>query len=286
MKKTLVITAFNRPALIRDCLESCLSLENLDEYRIVIVHQKGNLKVEKIIAEYAQLFSTFVSTKPSGSETDAFITNNRILGLYVGFEFWKSEFVVSIEDDVVLAPDALKFIEHAFKTYRKNLNFRGVNLGSKLPLLEVEPNSYSHLRFGIHGPASMITKKTWKRINPQRVMSNASINFDAQIEFALKSGFMVTPNASRYIDQGVEGSHTGNGTDDSYFQGLKMSFVGGGEKSNILNTYFRKDLLPNWRKDCVIYKPKDNLIYFLKSKFYWVLLKFPKTLQLLNRKVK
>ena len=280
--KTLVINSFNRPILLRDCLESCLSLENLEEYKIVMVHQKGNFEVERIVNEHAHLFSTLITTNPSGDKTDEFITNNRILGLYVGFEFWKSEFVVSIEDDVILARDALKFIEYAFETYRKNPSFRGVNLGSKLSLLEVDPISYSCLRFGMHGPASMITKKTWKKINPQRVMKNSSVIFDAQIEFALKTGFMVTPNASRYLDQGFEGSHTGTGTDKGYFQGLQSSFVGHLVSSN---SYFHKDILPNWRKDCIIYKTKDDWGYFLKSKLYWTLLKFSNVLKLLNRKV-
>lgn len=280
MTNTLVITAFNRPALIRDCLESCSSLDGIDQYKIVMVHQKGNSDVERIISDYSHFFSTLISTEPSGRNTDTFITNNRILGLYVGFEFWKSEFVVSVEEDVILAPDSLRFIEFAFEKNKSDSNFRGVNLGSKLPLLEVGPFSYSRLRFGMHGPASMITKETWKKINPQRIMKNSSIIFDAQVEFALKTGFMITPNASRYIDQGVVGSHTTDKLDDHYFNGLKGSFVGDLKTSN---DYFLENFQPNWRQDCVVYKVQDNLKYEAKNKCYWILLKFPKILHFLNR---
>lgn len=282
MIKTLVVTSFNRPKLIRDCLDSCLNLENLDQYKIVMVHQRGNSEVEKVIAEYSKIFSTLVSTEPSGRITDAYITNNRILGLYIGFEFWKSDFVVSIEEDVIIAPDSLKFIEYAYEKYSNNRNFRGVNLGSRLSSFDIEPNSYSLLRFGMHGPASMITKMTWNKINPSRVMKNASIIFDAQVEFVLKTGFMVTPNASRYIDQGLEGSHTGNNPDDSYFQGLRRSFVG---NLGVIHSYFLKNRKPVWRRDCIVYNSKDNYKFNIKSKLYWLLLKFPRIISMLNRRV-
>jgi hypothetical protein len=245
---------------------------NIDKYKLVLVYQRGNEEVYNLISEKREIFDSVIETNPSGKTIDSFITNNRIIGYYMGFEYWKSDFVVSVEDDVLMAPDALEFIEHAYTRYKNDNFFRGVNLGSHLPFDEETSTSFSLLRYGIHGPASMITKGTWDRIKPKRVLENHHIIFDAQIEFELKTGFMVTPHASRYLDNGINGSHTGEEPKNDYFTLLEGSFVGG---RKVNKSYFLKNKEPHWRSDCIIYRPRSNLKFFIKAKLYWLLLAFP-----------
>jgi hypothetical protein len=272
MKKSLVITAFDRPKLLEKCLESVFQQPTLGEYNIVVVQQKGDERVNQIIRQAEERFSTLVCTDGSGASTDAKITNNRILGLMIAFDFWKSDFVISIEDDVEIASDAFHFVEEMYKCYHEDSRFRGVNFGSKLHFNEERHNTYSRLRFGLHGPASMITSPTWKLLKPNRVLKNDSIIFDAQIEFAIKSGFMVTPNASRYIDCGLVGSHTGKNPDLSYFDGLKRSFA---KIHEVPDRYYELQEFHDWRDDCVNYKRGSNLLYDIKWILYGIVLSYP-----------
>ena len=265
MKNTIVITAFNRPRLFEDCLQSCLAQNQIHDYNLVVIRQKGNDELAQLIDRYSNFFSTVVETDPSGSSSASMITNNRILGYYIGFEFWKSKFVVALEDDVVISKDALSFVEYIFTHYNSDSKFRGVNFGSQLEYLESRESKYSQLRYGMHGPASMITNKTWKSIKPNNIMKNHTIDFDAQIEFALKSGYMITPNVSRYKDQGVLGTHSDGNSNLDYFTNLENSFVTG--NTNHLS-YFLYNEEPRWRNDCIIYKPKDNAKYYFKMVLY------------------
>ncbi|NBO62339.1 MAG: glycosyltransferase [Flavobacteriia bacterium] len=275
--KSIVITGFNRPRLLENCLESVFNARGSQNFKKIVFLQYGDDKSRKVIENYADSLDTLIGTHPSGKSVDARITNNRLTGLFLGFEYWKSEYVVSLEDDVSISEDALEFIESCYERYSKNRKFRGVNLGSKLPFTEREKTTFSLLRYGIHGPASMITRETWNRLNVKKLLKHDEIIFDAQIEFELKSGFMATPNCSRYLDQGFQGTHFIGSETDEYFWKLSGSFVGDRVPEN--SQYTLRNLEPNWRKDCKTYTSRNNYYYSLKAILYKLSYHFPQLLE-------
>lgn len=274
-KPGIVIKTYNRPDLLEKCLISIFKCYGIEWAKIVVVRQKGNNEVERVLEKYKERFASYLETDAIGDSVDAYITNNMMLGYQIAFEFWKADYVISIEEDVVVSRDAIHFVDSIFKQFANKPRFRGVNLGSRLPYSSDNLSTYSLLRFGIHGPAGMITCKTWKRIKVKRVLSNDSIIFDAQLEFELKSGFMVTPNCSRFEDFGVSSARTGEThfnqrTSDydevsNYFAELRESFVG---LNALPSNYYRDDIEPQWRRDCQLYDSRLNFIYDLKAKFY------------------
>jgi hypothetical protein len=276
--KTITITAFNRPDLLEKCFASVSQAWGVGDFKLVVVLQEGNKRCLEIIHEYRAIIDTFLETHPSGNEVDSYITNNRLLGYFIGFEFWKSKYVVALEDDVEISKDSLKFIDAAYERYSADKKFRGVNLGSKLPYSNETALTFSKIRYGIHGPASMLTKNTWSQLNIKKVLENHQIIFDAQIEFELKSGFMITPNCSRYLDNGHQGSHFFGGGGEEYFVKLRESFIG--ENVEVKSKYTLCSMNPRWREDCKIYYRSDNFYYLLLRNIYKLSYFFPGILNL------
>lgn len=277
-KKAIVLKTFNRPKLLESCLKSIFTANLIDDFLIIVLRQTGNDEVKEIIERYRDRFVSVIETKPIGASIDAFITNNTMLGYTIAFEFWKVDYVLSVEEDVVLSGDSLHFVDSIFNRYSNDTKFRGVNLGSQIPYDSANRETYSLTRFGIHGPAGMITQKTWKRVNKKNILKNDSVIFDAQLEFLLKSGFMVVPNCSRFIDLGVQSARTGetyslsnSQVDDPvkrYFFGLRDSFIG---ENTYYGNFWRRDITPIWRKDCWLYKSRHNSLFNAKALIYPIL---------------
>jgi GR25 family glycosyltransferase involved in LPS biosynthesis len=138
--------------------------------------------------------------------------------------FWDPsiELAVILEDDVCIAKDSLDFVELIISLESKKLNFRGINLGSREEINS--PYGYSRIRYGIHGPASAISRKTWEKSGLATAgLKQLPRTWDGYLEAYLKTGFMVTPNLSRYIDFGSGGTHSSSSNED-YFKGLQKSF--------------------------------------------------------------
>jgi len=250
--KVLTINAFNRPEMLRKCLESVFAAEQIEKFIVVVVQQRGNDSTSKVIKDFKFKIDSLIETYPSGLNVSEYISNNRAMALIVGFEYWKAQYVVSIEEDEILSTDALTFTDWIFEQYRFERNFRGVNLGS---LHEFEPrreNSYSKLRYGLHGPASMITKRTWSKIKSRRILFRPEVIFDYAFEYIIKSGFMITPNASRYLDIGIGGTHTPSNANHPFFEEIRKSFF---SNKNSYRSYYLDNVSPNWRGDCLLYNP-------------------------------
>lgn len=274
-KPSIILKVFNRPDLLEKCLARLFSCHGIEDVNLIVVEQRGNNAVHELIELHREKFVCVIETEPVGESVDAFITNNMMMGYQIAFEYWKSDYVISIEEDVIIASDAIFFVKEMFLRYSRNPRFRGVNLGSQIPLKPGNENKYSLSRFGIHGPAGMITRRTWNRVNQKRVLKNDTVIFDAQLEFILKSGFMIVPHCSRFIDLGTFSERTGSNyfapenqfseVVALYFSGLRSSFVG---ESVECGEFQRSDTLPIWRSDCLLYDPKSNLLFDLKEKLY------------------
>ena len=210
------------------------------------------------------------------------INFNRILGTSICFELFQSDIVLGIEEDTMIGYDSLIFIDQMVERYSSNRAFRGVNLGSLELKTSENLNTYSLIRFGLHGQAGVITRKTWKRFSMKKLLEDISAEgWDSRFEFYIKSGFMVTPNASRLLDRGWDGTHAPSDSSHPYFEKQRKSWVGSDQFE--INFFSQLDQVHSWRKDAVKYRKADSLLYILRSTefgFYlykiWKFLKLPK----------
>ena len=265
-QKIIVVFCHSRAKLLKMCLTSICKASGFSEWKLIVVHQKGYSDVEKVLKKFKNQINTLVSVEPCFDFALGNINYNRILGTKTAFEVFGADYVLGVEEDNLISEDALKFIEFSFKEYKKCASFRGVNLGSVEYGKSVTRGGYSLLRFGLHGSAGVLTKKTWISIKNKKLfefdLRNPNFAWDAQIEFFLKTGFMVTPNLSRNLDLGHGGTFAPSSSTDPYFKSIKKSFSTGSRKSMI--EYKKTQIMHRWRSDAVEFKKIHSILYFLR----------------------
>ena len=266
-QKVIVVFCHSRAKLLKQCLASVCKATGFSEWKLVVVHQKGYPDVEKVLEKYKNQINTLVSVEPCFNFALGNINYNRILGTKIGFELLRADYVLGIEEDNLISVDTLKFIEFAYEKYKKLASFRGINLGSVEHGKAVAKEGYSLLRFGLHGSAGVLTKKTWIDIKKRKLfefdLRNPNFAWDAKIEFYLKTGFMVTPNLSRNLDLGYGGTFSPVSKMDPYFQGILKSWYSKKNKFDI--NYKRMQIHHSWREDSVRFKRIESVIYFSRS---------------------
>jgi hypothetical protein len=267
LKSTLLIVAFNRPELLAKLFESFEKSENSQSQFVVIVHQEGNIRVKNQISLFQSRHKLVhvVQTEGVKGTTEANIAFNRFKGYDYCFNVLQSDYVIALEDDVIISSDVFKFTEFIMSEYWAEKHFRGINFGSYVKFTDATSRQYSKVRYGIHGPASAIHKKTWRQFNNSSVRIRAEdTHWDGAIEYFLKTGFMICPVNSRYLDFGYGGSHTLS-SNDAYFVNLNESYI-----KNYVNDDFKYSLVKitiPWFVDMHLYRPNENwkycLLYFV-----------------------
>jgi len=274
MKPTKIIVVFchSRAKLLQRCLSSIVNAEKFSGWKLIVVHQKGYNDVDKVLAKYKKFIDIVISINPKFDFPLGNINNNRIIGTKIGFDFCKADYLLGVEEDNLISKDALNFIDFACKKYEKNNSFRGVNLGSLEYGKSIGKEGYSLLRFGLHGSAGVLTKKTWKEIKKKKLwdfdLNDDNCAWDAKIEFYLKTGFMVTPNLSRNLDLGYGGSFAPASKSDPYFSAIRKSWFIGEKRSNI--KYMERQINHKWRRDAVEFKEAHSIIYFFRTKNFMI----------------
>lgn len=264
MSGVITLQTYSRPNLLSKCLRSIERLNNSSKVQKIIVLQTGNSKVENIVRRFSNPMTRVLEV--SGVERTALqnINFNRFLAMETAFSDPHVDWVLSLEEDVQLAPGALEFINQIYGLFKTFDEFRGINLGS----IETNPNyidSFSLLRYGLHGNASMVTRRTWSRMKFWQLRKKLSwFAFDGCVEGVMKSGFVVTPNITFVLDLGwFSGTHTTPTPDSPYYLANQQSWsVRCQSEVQVFRPYSVKH---SWREDCVTYEEKDDFRYFLKE---------------------
>jgi hypothetical protein len=262
--KSIVIVTHKRADLLSNLLKSLENAAGIDEWFINLVWQTGSQEVGAVISRNQHLLDNVLQVDGSNRSTTENISRNRYLGYLSTFDWLDSEYVLGLEEDVEIAPDALKFIDFVINKHGSYSAFRGVNLGSGHRRDALNDNKYSFQRYGIHGPAAVITKSTWKKFDISELMKSAARSdlFDGHFEYYLRTGFMVTPVNSRYLDRGYSGTHTGAADSDPYFTENTSSYIG----NNVLPIiqYERVDMPLKWNGSTMpIYRKRQDWIWSL-----------------------
>lgn len=259
LNKCFLILCYSRADLLKQCLSSCLEARGSDEYSLVVVRQTGNDEVRQVLDSLRDRIRLMVEVDGWGRPEEN-IRRNRFLGYFACYETLGAEIVLAVEDDVQISSDSLEFINQMYLRYMDHPRFMGINLGSVEPRSADLLDSYSLLRYGLHGQASVLARRTWKAILESPVVQYRSQgHFDLAIEPILRRGFMVTPNNSRHLDSGAGGTHAPTRSIGDYFSQIEQSWVG-----NIVSEEldFRHRQIPHsWRADAVQYRGWMNPYY-------------------------
>lgn len=277
INKSIVIFAHARRQLLDDCIKSILNAKGSENWKKVIVWQKGDNEVYKIIEKYQSYFDLIVVLTPQQPTPLGKINQSRLIGTTICFETLNSDYVLGIEDDTLISFDSLIFIDEMYMRYKSNKFFRGVNLGSLESKKTSKLGDYSLLRYGLHGQAGVITRNTWAKLNKKDLLRDICYEgWDARFEIVTKNGFMVTPNLSRALDLGWQDpTHAPSNQDNSHYREMKLSWVGLDQFE--LPEYVHNQIIHSWRADAIKFK-KYQSVLFLIRKFKTV----KKTLKLLR----
>jgi len=249
----VVFFAFRRHELLSQAVSSFDLASNSARWKKILVYQRGHEEMERLVLELKPSFDLIAETSGERKTVLANINFNRILGMRLAFEDFKADFVLGIEEDAVVSPDSLVFIETVFNQHHSKRNFMGINLGSIESRSNNDISGYSRLRYGLQGQAGGLTKSVWRRCKKLfQNFDDLNVGWDSRIEYYLKTGYMITPNVSRMCDFGwQDGSHATSNPDDFHFKSLRDNWI-----SNTLTNELEYKEIPtqhSWRKDVVLF---------------------------------
>ena len=230
-KKHILITIYDRTDKIHETLASLQSIYNIDQYELVFVRQEETSSdckiVENIINSIKWIKVHQITTSYQHDDSSQKKINlNIITGFKYCFEDLKSQFVLFIEDDVLLGFDSLYFAEKMTKKYQHSPFFKSVSLGSTVEFKEGRLYEYCKLMNGI-SKGWIVTSRTWpyiKRIWPKTHRTY----YDAILRHHFRNGFVITPINSRSLDIGW-GSKALNTSEDpthTTYTTMKKCWVG------------------------------------------------------------
>lgn len=262
----LAIICFNRPELLERCILSMLNAAESNYYVRILFQQLGDIEVSKVVEKYHSHFDHVIQINQTGNATQN-ISKNRYLVYSLIFDHLLLETATVLEDDVEISYDALAFSSRIYDKYRHEKFFRAVNFGSGIPRELGCSQHFSKVRYALQGPASLLTKSTWRHFTLSRLIEKSESEiFDGTLEPFIQSGFVIMPNSSRYRDLGISGTHANPNSSTEYFSKLEASWLGLKEMNLVIPVRFDSD--QNWRGDCVTYNPRLNTYYRFRS---WVI---------------
>ena len=260
------IITHNRPALLENTINSVVQAVSKRDISLYVIWQNPNDVTTELTQTVLDKFKSNLTQVIVHEKKYAVAEENidlaRIKALNNAFSDSSIIHAIVLEDDVRIATDCLAFFESAISHESSKVNFRGINFGSKEEI--GSPNAYSRIRYGIHGPASAISRKTWKNSGLANFGEKSlPRTWDGYIEPYLKTGFMVTPNLSRYIDFGAGGTHSSFSNKD-YFNGLQKSFDVLSKSEKTASEYFHEQIPHTWRFDSKTYFAFSNAYYLFR----------------------
>jgi hypothetical protein len=258
------IITHQRSHLLEMCLESVRRAMSLINYPVYVIVQDIDIETETVLRKYSEMISEVVYVKCNGENVERMINQNRVLAWETPLirDSWK--YVMCLEDDVEVASDIFLFTEQVIEQNSGIKGFHGINYGSFETIAGTD--TYSRLRFGLHGPASLISHESLKRFKLDKLMLlKGAIAWDSWVEPIAKTGFMVTSNLARYRDNGIDGTHATIGSHFDYFNQLSKSFELISPRLEV--GYKHKDINHSWRQDCKVYTKSGNALSQVKRIF-------------------
>jgi hypothetical protein len=262
LEGSILVLTFSRAELLHELLESISNLKNRKDVKLIVVRQTGYEEVGKVIEKWRNNIEVLLEIDGVGNSIPENIGRNRLSGYAVAFDALGSDWVLAVEEDVLLAEDSLLFTKFIVDKFNKKRNFRGINLGSRLPVSDIGKNSYCKTRYGVYGQGAVMTRKTWSRMQAWKVIEYSRFgHWDAAMESYMKTGLSIAPNNSRYLDRGWTGTHTPSNPEDPYYLDISNSYVGSIPLASLPN-YKQADIGYWWRSDLREFKLWESLYFW------------------------
>jgi glycosyltransferase involved in cell wall biosynthesis len=156
--KTITVLAYNRPDYLRVCLANLSRCRGIDGYEVIVSIDGGAPKETKDSAEYYR-FQVDQLLGHYGIDTHNFC-------VYENLFMQAFEFNISLEDDVILSPDALELAEW-FYNHPNRDSYAFLSLGD--PMYR-KGRVHSHEVYEIHESQSIYTsawcfsREQWQRM--------------------------------------------------------------------------------------------------------------------------
>ena len=150
-KGIINLQTYSRPPLLELCLNSISECSNSIDFEKIIVLQVGNKEVESLVEAFCAKNRNSIIIRVDGQEKSPLqnMNWNRWKAWQHGFDNLGADWILSIEEDVVIHPKSIDFVCEVMIRMSNQKHFRGINLGSKLADPELNC-TYSKLRFGLH----------------------------------------------------------------------------------------------------------------------------------------
>ena len=155
------IITFQRSELLDLCLLSVIKAIDKNPIPIYVVAQDPQRDDEAVLAKYSQWIREIKRIPSDGRNVEELINSNRISAWEIALLENSHDFVVCLEDDVEISEDFLEFTLAVLEQNSKKADFFGINYGSYETAQENQ--TYSKLRYGIHGPASLISRRSFNQ---------------------------------------------------------------------------------------------------------------------------
>lgn len=278
----IFVTTYSRAAELDDCLRNIVAARGNLEIPLIVIHQLGYDEVAQVIESWRSEIQILVQTVNAGTSALQSINMNGLLGREIAFTWLGAKWCIGVEDDVLISKDSLDFCIFMYHKHHRDPFFRGVNLGSKRPFDPTYNDKYCKVSYGIHGQASLITKRTWKKFNPEKLREHSSIEGqDSMMEHYVKTGYMCTPCNSRYLDRGWNGTHASKDPNNSHYVDIRNSYFDG--EREIYSTYIEVPYDSFWREDSVPFSPISVIPIFVKNKVLRIRYKLRKAISNLSK---
>lgn len=231
------------------------------KYPVYIVIQDASEEDWRVLNKYEELITEVIHTENQGRDVEDLINRNRFLAWELPLLHRNHKYVVCLEDDVEVSEDIFEFTEKVLEQNTGLKNFWGINYGSFEKPTQL--GTYSKLRYGMHGPASLISRESLRlfRLGILKKLQGR-IPWDSWVEPKVKTGYVVTSNVSRYRDNGHNGTHAKIEQHSNYFEKINASFIS--HMPSLQCEYFHKDIKHSWRNDCLIYSDDQCFRWNLK----------------------
>lgn len=254
LKGVICIVCFNRPTELEIVIQA-VENSKLSNQQVLIVCQRGNSEVERIVNSLDEnSFKKVFTPKISSESVKSIINRNVYTAFYQGFSN-NADYVVLIEDDIEVHPSFLTFVDQIHKVEENNNEFRAVNGFSAAQEDPALKNGYGKYRFGVGWGWSM-SSRIWNDLT-SIWHGNEDAHWDGLIEPFMRTGFVVMPNTSLIKNLGLNGKGANSGDDPVLSLAIEKSFR---IENNFLGTawaFNQSDI--KWREDCFAYVPPINV---------------------------
>ena len=267
-KYAIVILLYERVQKFKKLIHSLEKCSDLDKFDIVIIYQNEVIETANFINT---LNGKYIILDRNGENNTALenITINSILGFKYCFEKKNYEKVVMLEDDVILASDALSFSIYVDDKFAKDSNYICCSLSSMYPYKKEYCDKFIKICSSMHGDGFLLNKHNWNKIKKNCLDYNYKLlGLDRLTHlYFMSSGYTIFPLNSRLVNDGWGGTHYSDKADIT-LDAKKNSFVGEID----VTKYFEYNKIN--KNKITIYSFNPNILTYFFFKIFFLFDKF------------